>query len=89
MHSSSTSQKPVDRIKDVVEGSDAFAGTVPGNWQNHLVICDTKTLRDTRDMLSKLSNMKDAFSYVEANPHKSETSILKTAFVLVQIVQEH
>ncbi|EER18071.1 wd-repeat protein, putative, partial [Perkinsus marinus ATCC 50983] len=101
MHSSSTSQKPVDRIKDVVEGSDAFAGTVPGNWQNHLVICDTKTLRDTRDMLSKLSNMKDAFSYVEANPHKrlwrllaesalekSDVSVAEKAFVKLSSYSE-
>merc|ERR1719281_1711489 len=30
---------------------------------------ETKSLRDTRDILHKLSNLKDAFNYVDANPH--------------------
>jgi WD repeat-containing protein 35 len=30
---------------------------------------ETKSLRDTRDILTKVSNLKDAFNYVEANPH--------------------
>jgi WD repeat-containing protein 35 len=30
---------------------------------------ETKSLRDTRDILAKVSNLKDAFNYVEANPH--------------------
>jgi WD repeat-containing protein 35 len=30
---------------------------------------ETKSLRDTRDILTKVSNLKDAFKYVEANPH--------------------
>ncbi|CAD7922072.1 unnamed protein product [Amoebophrya sp. A25] len=30
---------------------------------------ETKSLRDTRDILTKLSNLKDAFQYVEDNPH--------------------
>mmetsp|Transcript_10684 Transcript_10684/g.30908 ORF Transcript_10684/g.30908 Transcript_10684/m.30908 type:complete len:1031 (+) Transcript_10684:210-3302(+) len=30
---------------------------------------DTKSLRDTSDILTKVSNLKDAFTYVEENPH--------------------
>ncbi|CAE7432828.1 Wdr35 [Symbiodinium pilosum] len=30
---------------------------------------ETKSLRDTRDILTKVSNLKDAFNYVDANPH--------------------
>jgi len=30
---------------------------------------ETKSLRDTRDILAKVANLKDAFNYVEANPH--------------------
>merc|ERR1719375_1855544 len=30
---------------------------------------ETKSLRDTRDILTKLSNLKDAFNYVDQNPH--------------------
>merc|ERR1712232_967395 len=30
---------------------------------------ETKSLRDTRDILAKVSNLKDSFNYVEANPH--------------------
>lgn len=30
---------------------------------------ETKSLRDTRDILTKVLNLKDAFNYVEANPH--------------------
>merc|ERR1740117_788180 len=30
---------------------------------------ETKSLRDTRDILTKVSNLKDAYKYVEANPH--------------------
>merc|ERR1719221_407095 len=30
---------------------------------------ETKSLRDTRDILTKVSNLKDAFNYVEANPY--------------------
>eukprot|EP00746_Dinoflagellata_sp_MGD_P003051 gnl/MRDRNA2_/MRDRNA2_105954_c0_seq1.p1 gnl/MRDRNA2_/MRDRNA2_105954_c0~~gnl/MRDRNA2_/MRDRNA2_105954_c0_seq1.p1 ORF type:complete len:1217 (-),score=242.16 gnl/MRDRNA2_/MRDRNA2_105954_c0_seq1:227-3877(-) len=30
---------------------------------------ETKSLRDTRDILHKLSNLKDAFNYVDQNPH--------------------
>ncbi|CAD7934483.1 unnamed protein product [Amoebophrya sp. A120] len=42
--------------------------TVP---QKSTIIMDfeTKSLRDTRDILTKLSNLKDAFQYVEDNPH--------------------
>ncbi|KAF4652657.1 WD repeat domain 35 [Perkinsus olseni] len=37
---------------------------------SYLIESETKTLRDTREILAKLSNLKDAFNYVEANPHK-------------------
>jgi len=30
---------------------------------------ETKSLRDTRNILQKVSNLKDAFNYVEDNPH--------------------
>mmetsp|Transcript_20542 Transcript_20542/g.58181 ORF Transcript_20542/g.58181 Transcript_20542/m.58181 type:complete len:1228 (-) Transcript_20542:92-3775(-) len=30
---------------------------------------ETKSLRDTRDILTKVSNLKDAFKYVDDNPH--------------------
>lgn len=30
---------------------------------------ETKSLRDTRNILTKVSNLKDAFNYVDANPH--------------------
>ncbi|KAF4654697.1 WD repeat domain 35 [Perkinsus olseni] len=40
------------------------------SWQSYLIESETKTLRDTREILAKLSNLKDAFNYVEANPHK-------------------
>jgi len=31
---------------------------------------ETKSLRDTRDILNKVVNLKDALNYVEQNPHK-------------------
>ncbi|KAF4730021.1 WD repeat domain 35, partial [Perkinsus olseni] len=37
---------------------------------SYLIESETKTLRDTREILAKLSNLKDAFNYVEANPHR-------------------
>ncbi|KAF4730934.1 WD repeat domain 35, partial [Perkinsus olseni] len=40
------------------------------SWQSYLIESETKTLRDTREILAKLSNLKDAFNYVDANPHK-------------------
>mmetsp|Transcript_12201 Transcript_12201/g.31343 ORF Transcript_12201/g.31343 Transcript_12201/m.31343 type:complete len:1210 (-) Transcript_12201:196-3825(-) len=30
---------------------------------------ETKSLRDTRDILTKVSNLKDSFNYVDQNPH--------------------
>lgn len=30
---------------------------------------ETKSLRDTRDILTKVTNLKDSFTYVEQNPH--------------------
>merc|ERR1740117_1782570 len=30
---------------------------------------ETKSLRDTRDILAKVPNLKDAFNYVDSNPH--------------------
>eukprot|EP00927_Polykrikos_kofoidii_P070639 TRINITY_DN67050_c0_g1_i1.p1 TRINITY_DN67050_c0_g1~~TRINITY_DN67050_c0_g1_i1.p1 ORF type:complete len:1238 (+),score=226.96 TRINITY_DN67050_c0_g1_i1:119-3832(+) len=30
---------------------------------------ETKSLRDTRDILAKVVNLKDSFNYVDANPH--------------------
>ena len=30
---------------------------------------ETKSLRDTRDILAKVHSLKDAFNYVDENPH--------------------
>ncbi|CAE7910264.1 Wdr35 [Symbiodinium sp. KB8] len=38
---------------------------------------ETKSLRDTRDILTKVSNLKDAFNYVDANPHPRLWSWIK------------
>jgi WD repeat-containing protein 35 len=40
---------------------------------------ETKSLRDTRDILTKVSNLKDAFNYVEANPHRRLWRLLAEA----------
>ena len=35
----------------------------------HLLDFETKSLRDTRGILTRVQNMRDAFQYVEDNPH--------------------
>jgi len=54
--------------------------------QNHesprkevLLDFETKSLRDTRDILTKVSNLKDAYNYVEANPHRRLWRLLAEA----------
>lgn len=40
-----------------------------GPRKDVLLDFETKSLRDTRDILTKVSNLKDAFNYVDDNPH--------------------
>jgi len=49
-------------IDDVMRNQDVSAKEV-------LLDFETKSLRDTRDILTKVSNLKDAYNYIEDNPH--------------------
>ncbi|KAF4666111.1 WD repeat domain 35 [Perkinsus chesapeaki] len=70
--SSTVMQRPSNKKKtEKDETEQAAATSAPAaQWQSELIDFETKTLRDTRDILGKLSNLKDAFNYVDANPHK-------------------
>lgn len=49
-------------VDDVVRSPDAPR-------KDCILDFETKSLRDTRDILNKVSNLKDALNYVEQNPH--------------------
>lgn len=50
------------------EGKDGKAG-VDHPRNEFMIDFETKSLRDTRDILAKVHSLKDAFNYVDENPH--------------------
>ncbi len=51
------------------EGKDGKHGGVDHPRNEFMIDFETKSLRDTRDILAKVHSLKDAFNYVDENPH--------------------